>query len=164
MILATLCYVRHQGKTLMLLRNKKPNDVHEGKWNGLGGKFEAGETPEQCAIRELREESGLNAEMLDLKGVLTFPRFAKGVDWYVFVFNVTQFTGTLHDSPEGHLEWVDDARLLGLELWEGDQIFIPLLTRPGFISGRFTYEHGRLVDHHVEVYPRTDRPQRGELP
>ena len=73
MKLATLCYVRRDGKTLMLLRNKKINDMHAGKWNGLGGKFEAGETPEDCAIREIYEESGLRVVAPQLCGVLTFP-------------------------------------------------------------------------------------------
>ena len=86
MQLATLCYVRHQGKTLMLHPIKKENDMHAGKWNGLGGKMEAGETPEECAIREVREESGLIAEHLQLKGFLTFPMFDGKKDWYVFVF------------------------------------------------------------------------------
>ena len=73
MKLATLCYIKQSGKTLMLYRNKKPNDIHEGKWNGLGGKFNPGETPEQCAIREIFEESGLQVKNPKLHGVLTFP-------------------------------------------------------------------------------------------
>ena len=79
MILATLCYVKHDGCTLMLHRNKKANDIHEGKWNGLGGKFEAGETPEECAIREVYEESGLSIRGPKLCGLLMFPNF-KGND------------------------------------------------------------------------------------
>jgi len=88
MKLATLCYIKDNStnKTLMLYRNKKENDYHEGKWNGLGGKFELGETPEECAIRELKEESGLTVENPKLKGLLTFPNFDGVDDWYVFVF------------------------------------------------------------------------------
>ena len=75
MILATLCYVKHAGKTLMVHRNKKPNDMHEGKWNGLGGKFEAGETNEMCIRREVQEEAGLLIRNPRLCGLLTFPNF-----------------------------------------------------------------------------------------
>ena len=78
---ATLCYLRRDRYTLMLYRNKKPDDIHQGKWNGLGGKFEAGETPEECACREVREESGLIPDELVLKGVLTFPCFDGVNDW-----------------------------------------------------------------------------------
>ena len=79
MKLATLCYIMDEDKTLMLYRNKKENDYHEGKWNGLGGKLEAGETPEECAIREVYEESGLKVFGPQLKGLITFPMF-DGID------------------------------------------------------------------------------------
>ncbi len=101
MKLATLCYLRQNGKTLMVHRIKKPNDIHEGKWNGLGGKFEPGETPEECARREIFEESGLRVKQLALKGLLTFPLFARDEDWYAFVFVATDFEGSLIESPEG---------------------------------------------------------------
>src|SRR3990172_9255073 len=99
MKLATLCYVRKDGKTLMVHRIKKTNDMHQGKWNGLGGKFEPGETPEQCAIREIYEESGLLVKQPELKGFLTFPGFSNDEDWYAFVFVAHQFSGELIDSP-----------------------------------------------------------------
>ncbi len=118
MKLATLCYLRQNGKTLMVHRIKKPNDIHEGKWNGLGGKFEPGETPEECARREIFEESGLRVKKLVLKGLLTFPLFARDEDWYAFVFVATDFEGSLIESPEGTLQWIDDAKLLDLNLWD----------------------------------------------
>jgi 8-oxo-dGTP diphosphatase len=152
MKLATLCYLRRDGKTLMIHRVKKENDMHQGKWNGLGGKLEAGETPEECAIREIREESGLQANDLHLKGFLTFPAFANEEDWYAFVFLVRDFQGELIDSPEGILEWVDDAELLNLNLWEGDRVFLPWLDRPGFFSAKFTYEEGRFIDYRAHFY------------
>jgi 8-oxo-dGTP diphosphatase len=88
----------------MVHRNKKPNDIHEGKWNGLGGKFEEGESPEECVIREVLEESGLTIRSPKLHGMLMFPKF-KGNDWYVFVFTATEFSGDLIDSPE--VNWND---------------------------------------------------------
>jgi 8-oxo-dGTP diphosphatase len=149
MKLATLCYVRRAGKTLMLHRVKKANDMHQGRWNGLGGKLEPGETPEECVVREIREESGLVARNPILKGFLTFPGFANDEDWYAFVFIVNDFSGELIDSPEGDLQWIDDRDLSGLFLWEGDFIFLPWLDRPGFFSAKFVYTDGRLVHHEV---------------
>src|SRR5512139_2172360 len=101
MKMATLCYVRQSGKTLMVHRNKKANDMHLGKWNGLGGKLEPGETPEECAVREIYEESGLHVQQPVLKGLLTFPGFSNEEDWYAFVYVADQFSGELIDSPEG---------------------------------------------------------------
>jgi 8-oxo-dGTP diphosphatase len=152
MKLATLAYIRRAGKTLMVHRNKKPNDIHQGRWNGLGGKFEAGETPEACVTREIFEESGLTARNPALKGFLTFPGFANDEDWYAFVFVVNEFEGELIDSPEGELQWIDDAELSNLFLWEGDRIFLPWLDRPGFFSAQFTYRHNQLVSHSVVFY------------
>lgn len=152
MKLATLCYVQKNGKTLMLHRVKKADDVHEGKWNGLGGKLEPGESPEDCVIREIREESGLKIKSPKLKGVLTFPDFAKSEDWYVFVFTASGFTGRLIDSPEGNLAWIPDRDLLKLNLWEGDKVFLPLLRRKGHFSGKFQYRGGRLLKYSVEKY------------
>lgn len=139
MILATLCYVKRDGHTLMVHRNKKPNDIHTGKWNGLGGKFEAGETPEECVIREIQEESGLSIRNPKLCGLLMFPNF-KGDDWYVFLFTVNEFSGELIDSPEGKLEWIEDSQLASLNLWESDHIFFPWIERGEFFSAKFEYE------------------------
>ena len=149
MKLATLCYVRSNGKTLMLHRIKKRNDMHAGKWNGLGGKLDPGETPEECVVREVREESGLELSAPVLRGVLTFPAFSQGEDWYAFVYVADRFTGELIDSAEGVLAWVDDDKLAQLNLWEGDRIFLPWLDSQGFFSGKFVYRDGRLVDYQV---------------
>jgi 8-oxo-dGTP diphosphatase len=153
MKLATLCYVRQGGKTLMIHRVKKANDMHLGKWNGLGGKLNPGETPEECALREIYEESGLKAYKPQFKGLLTFPAFAHEEDWYAFVFVVEAFEGEpLASSAEGVLQWVDDAELLDLNLWEGDRIFLPWLNKPGFFSGKFVYQEGELLSHEVMFY------------
>ncbi len=151
MILATLCYVKHNGKTLMVHRNKKPNDIHEGKWNGLGGKFEAGETPEECIRREVREEAGLFIQNPRLHGLLMFPKF-KGEDWYVFVFTATEFEGELIESPEGKLEWVDDEKLTSLNLWESDHIFLPWLEQGKLFSAKFEYEGDAMRGYDASFY------------
>ena len=158
MKLATLCYVRHAGKTLMIHRVKKENDIHEGKWNGLGGKFQPGETPEECVFREVYEESGLIIHQPELRGILTFPNFARDEDWYAFVFVARQFEGELIDSAEGNLKWISDADILNLNLWEGDLFFLPFLDQAGFFSGKFVYQNGRLVEHSMLVYPVCDKP------
>ena len=151
-IAATLCYVRSGGRTLLLHRNKKEGDVHRGKWNGLGGKLEAGESPDECVIREVREESGLTLLDARWRGVLTFPAFRAGEDWLVFVYTASRFEGALDECAEGTLEWVPDARIPGLPMWEGDRIFLPWLERDGFFSGKFIYRDGRLAGHEERFY------------
>ena len=152
MKLATLCYVRRAGQTLMVHRVRKANDMHQGKWNGLGGKLEPGETPEECAVREIYEEAGLVVRNPQLKGFLTFPAFDDFEDWYVFVYLVDDFEGDLIDSPEGDLSWVKNSELTSLNLWEGDAIFLPWLDQPGIFSAKFKYKNARLVSHEVVFY------------
>lgn len=147
MKLATLCYVKKDGKTLMIHRVKKENDTHEGKWNGVGWKFEEGETPEECAIRETEEETGLKAENPVLKWILTFPDFAKWEDWYVFVYEIYDFSGELIESNEGNLEWVDDDKILSLNLWEGDKHFMQWMQEGKFFSGKFVYKDKKLESY-----------------
>lgn len=151
MILATLCYIRHEGRTLMLHRNKKPNDIHAGKWNGLGGKFEAGESPEECVRREVREESGLEIRDARMRGLLIFPEFG-GDDWYVFVFTADDFSGELIDSPEGTLEWIPNDQVITLNLWESDHIFLPWIQAGRFFSAKFTYDGSKLIGHEVAFH------------
>jgi 8-oxo-dGTP diphosphatase len=153
MKLATLCYVRHEGKTLMIHRIKKENDMHAGKWNGLGGKLEQGETPEECACREVWEESGLKIENPRLRGFLTFPKFANDEDWYAFVFTAEHFSGELASSTEGFLQWIPDEQLLDLHLWEGDKMFLPWLDQERFFSAKFNYSGGQLIDYNVIFHP-----------
>jgi len=142
----------HEGKTLMLFRNKKPNDYHEGKWNGLGGKFEQGESPEECAIREVEEESGLLMIDPKMKGFITFPMFDGKKDWYVFLFIAEKFSGKLIDSNEGKLEWIQHENLADLNLWDGDKIFIPWLFQEKYFSAKFVYEAGKFIHHEVRFY------------
>ena len=152
MKLATLCYLNKNGKTLMLYRNKKNNDMNGGKWIGLGGKIEDGETPEECAIREIKEESGLVAKKLELKGILTFPSFDNIETWYVFLFLVTEFEGELIESSEGLLKWIEDDQLFDLPMWEGDKIFLRWLNQKGFYSAKFIYKNNSFIDYNFIKY------------
>jgi len=154
MKLATLCYVmdKQSNCTLMIYRNKKANDYHQGKWNGLGGKFNPGESPEECAIREIEEESGLKVSSVKMMGFITFPLFDGKDDWYVFLFTAHEFQGKLIDSPEGQLEWIPNNGLTEINLWEGDKIFIPWLFGDRFFSAKFNYQNGKFVDYTVEFY------------
>ncbi|MBK8664317.1 MAG: 8-oxo-dGTP diphosphatase [Ignavibacteriales bacterium] len=150
----SFCYVRDAKNltTLMLHRVKKENDMHEGKWNGLGGKFEDGETPEECVIREVLEESGLSITNPKLQGFITFPAFDQFEDWYVFVFTADEFTGELIDSPEGNLEWIKNDNLMDLKLWEGDKIFMGWFDSGKVFSAKFEYDKGEFVSHDVIFY------------
>ncbi len=140
----TLVYVRERGRTLMVHRVKKAHDMHAGKWSGLSGKLEPGETPEMCARRALWEESGLVAETLEWRGLLTFPAFAHGEDWLAFVFVAREISGALINSDEGDLAWIHDSQLLTLPLWAGDRICLHWLDREPFFSARITFVDGDL--------------------
>jgi 8-oxo-dGTP diphosphatase len=161
--LCTLAYVRDGDKTLML---RRPDDHREqsGKYNGLGGKFEPGESPEQCLAREVLEESGLVVLASELKGFITFPAFDGADDWYVFVYLVTGFTGDLVPSSEGELHWVRTADVPALPLWEGDRQFLPWLDQHGLFSAVFRYAGGRYQGHDVVFYGRTSSEDRRALP
>ena len=127
--------------------------MHAGKWNGLGGKFEPGESPEECVIREVREESGLEIRNPRMNGLLIFPNF-KGDDWYVFVFTAREFEGELiANSPEGRLEWIPDGELTSLNLWESDLIFFPWLEDDKFFSAKFIYEGDVMKSYDVSFHP-----------
>jgi 8-oxo-dGTP diphosphatase len=147
--LATLVYVQHNGYTLML---HKAKGYQEGKWNGLGGKFEGGESPEECMKRETFEESGLVVEEAQLKGFLTWPDFDGEDDWYAFVFVVTKFSGEVTASDEGRLEWIPNNEVMTLNLWPGDRVFLPWVFGDKFFSGKFIYEQGEFKSYSVMFY------------
>ncbi|CAN5759419.1 8-oxo-dGTP diphosphatase [soil metagenome] len=149
MKLATLAYLKRDGHTLML---HKAKGYQTGKWNGLGGKFELGESPEECLKREVLEESGLTVTAALLKGFITFPDFDGEDDWYAFVYLVTEFTGTQAASDEGELRWVPDADVLNLDIWDGDRVFLPWLERPNLFSAKFIYKQGIFKNHTVTFY------------
>lgn len=136
----------------MMHRIKKKADIHEGKWNGLGGKMEPGETPEECVRREVLEECGLRIRDPELRGILTFPKFDGANDWIVFLFEARKFAGRLSDCDEGELRWIPDAQLLKLPLWEGDKHFLGWLRRKRFFSAKFEYQGGKLKSHSASFY------------
>ena len=151
--LGTLVYIRDHGKTLMLHRIKKKNDMHQDKWIALGGKIEPGETPEECALREVKEESGLTITHLIYKGLITFPKFDEIEDWYGFIFLADQFEGELLADPkEGRLEWIDNHKVKDLPQWEGDKIFLKWLDQPKIFSAKFIYDRGEYKTHSVIFY------------
>lgn len=141
----------------MLHRVKKKNDIHKNKWNGLGGKMELGETPEECVIREVKEESGLRIQKPELRGILNFPGFDGENDWLVFLFVANSFSGRIKVSREGNLEWVSKKKLFRLPLWEGDKFFLRWLEQKKFFSAKFLYKNGQLKSYSVNFYPHTNR-------
>lgn len=152
--LSTICYIDNGSQFLLLFRNKKENDYHQGKYISVGGKFEAGESPEECAKREIKEETGLEALKLDLQGFISFPNFQHdGEDWYSFVYRVTDYTGKLnYDSDEGQLIWVDYDKVMDMPTWEGDYIYLKWVLDPTipYFSAKFNYnQEGQLIDYSV---------------
>ena len=125
---STLCYITRGNDVLMLHRVKKKNDVNKDKWIGIGGKFEAEESPDECLLRECREETGLRLTSWQCRGVVTFLQEG-GEGEYMYLFTAEEFEGNLHDCPEGDLQWVSREFLHRLPMWEGDRIFLDLLWR-----------------------------------
>lgn len=154
MKLTTICYIKKDNKTLMLYRNKKENDIHEGKYVGVGGKFEEGETPEECILREVKEETGLTLKSTKYNGLITFPKFKNNEDWYMFIYSSDEFEGDLtkedmKNCPEGKLVWVDNDKLLDLNMWEGDKLFLKWVETNRIFSAKMTYEGKKLKDYNV---------------
>lgn len=157
-ILATLGYVLSPDRrqVLMIHRNIRPNDHHQGKYNGLGGKMEREEDAAACMRREIAEEAGIECGKMHLRGTLSWPGFGKhGEDWFGFVFVIEAFTGEpLKVNPEGTLEWVDIDQLHTLPMWEGDRQFLPLVfdEDPRPFHGVMPYKDGRMQSWTVSRY------------
>ena len=145
MILSTLCYIEKDGCWLMLHRTKKKNDINHDKWLGIGGKFEEGESPEECLLREVREETGLTLTDYHFRGLVTFVSDEAPTE-YMHLFTAAGFTGTLRECDEGTLEWVPIGEVGLLPLWQGDRLFLSLLQQEGpFFSLKLEYRGDRLV-------------------
>ncbi len=124
--LTTLCYIEKDGKYLMLHRVKKEMDLNRDKWIGVGGHFEYGETPEECLLREVKEETGLTLTSYRMRGIVTF-LYGNDVVEYMHLYTSDSFTGTLSDCEEGELVWVPKEDVPMLSIWEGDRIFLSKL-------------------------------------
>ena len=137
----TLCYIERDGAYLMLHRTKKANDENHDKWIGIGGKFEAFESPYDCVLREAKEETGLTLTSLRYRGIVTFVSDQMPVAEYMHLFTADAFTGEIRECDEGDLEWIFIEDLLKLPMWEGDKIFLRLLqTNEPFFSLKLVYE------------------------
>lgn len=146
MELTTLCYIEQDNKYLMLYRNKKENDINKGKWIGVGGHFENGESPDDCLLREVREETGLTLKDYRLRGIITFI-FNENEAEYMFLYTAHKFDGILRECNEGILKWIDKSEIKNLNLWTGDMIFLDLLDKdiPVF-SLKLEYNNDELIN------------------
>ena len=153
MRLTSLCYLEQEGKLLLLHRVKKRDDPNRGKWIGIGGGFEPNESPEECMLREFREETGLTLTSYRFRGIVTFV----SDQWegeYMHLFTADGFTGALRDCDEGVLAWVPREEALNLPMWEGDRVFFRLLAveRP-FFSIKLTYTGEKLTEAVLDGKP-----------
>jgi len=153
MILSTVCYIEQDGKYLMLHRTKKEQDVNKDKWIGVGGKFEEKESPEECVIREVQEETGLTLLEYQLRGIVTYV----SAEWeteYMYVFTASQVSGKIaRDCVEGDLQWVEKEKLTSLNLWEGDKLFLAKMAEGcRFFTAKFIYDGDNLKEYTLQEY------------
>ena len=138
----------------MVHRNKRPDDLHYGKYNGLGGKLDREESVADCMRREILEEAGIVVEALRLRGTISWPGFGKrGDDWFGFVFRIEQWHGTPHaGNHEGTLEWIQRDKVLDLPLWESDHLFLPMVfdDSSAVFHGVMPYKNGKMVSWSYE--------------
>lgn len=153
MKMTTLCYIEKEGKYLMLHRVKKHHDINAGKWIGVGGHVENGETPEECLLREVKEETGLTLTAYRLHGLVTFLSDVCEPE-LMCVFTADAFDGELIECDEGELAWVEKSDVLGLPTWEGDRVFLERLLSGDerFFSIKLRYEADHLVEKKITDY------------
>ena len=150
MLYTTLCYIENDDSYLMLHRIKKDRDVNAGKWIGVGGKIEQGETPEDCLVREVYEETSLSLTDYSYRGIINFS--SEGwEDERIYLYTASGFFGELDTCAEGELRWVKKDQLLGLNLWEGDKIFLKLLMEDApFFTLDLSYSGDKLVKQSIK--------------
>lgn len=152
MINSAICYIEKDGKYLMLHRTKKEKDINKEKWIGVGGKFEKDESPEECILREVKEETGLTLNSFKLRCIITYT----SKDWeteYMYVFTSKDFSGELIECNEGDLEWVEKEKLFNLNLWEGDKIFLNKIQEDiPFFTMKFNYDGDTLLNYNYMQY------------
>ncbi len=152
MIFSTLCYIEKDGKYLMLHRTKKENDINKDKWLGIGGKFEKNESPEECIIREVKEETGLILKSFRLRCIVTYISITWETE-YMCVFTSNDFEGELIECNEGDLEWIDKNEIINLNTWEGDKIFTDKIeNNDDFFTVKFEYDGDKLIKYDVNQY------------
>ena len=145
--LTTLCYIEKDDKYLMLHRIKKENDLNKDKWIGVGGHFEPYETPEECLLREVKEETGLTLTSYQFRGLVTFLSNEWESAEYMCLYTADKFEGEMITCNEGTLKWIEKSRVYDLPIWEGDKIFFRLLEeRQEFFSLKLRYEGNILVE------------------
>ncbi len=153
MRITTLCYIHHGGKTLMLHRTKKENDENAGKWVGIGGHLEAGESPEDCLLREVREETGIELTSFEFRGLVTFVSDEWGTE-YMCLYTGGCDTDTLRECDEGELRWIENEKVSSLPMWEGDRVFFDLMEKGhSFFSLKLRYEGEKLTECVLDGVP-----------
>ena len=146
---STCCYLKKDNNYLLLFRNKKKNDYNKGKWIGVGGGLEGKETPDECAIREVKEETGFDVHSLKCAGEVDF--LYDGYFEKMFIYEITDFSGELIDCDEGELRWIPIKDIYNYPMWKGDKAFLPLLIKhDNYFRIRLTYENDVLKN--VEKY------------
>jgi len=152
MILSTLCYIEKDNKYLMLNRTKKENDINKDKWIGVGGKFEKDESPEECVLREVKEETGLTLKMYKLRCIVTYVSKDYETE-YMYVFTSNEFEGEQIECTEGDLEWIEKDKIKDLNLWEGDKIFLrKLIKNDNFFTLKLEYDGDELIKYNLHEY------------
>ena len=154
MTLCSSCYIQKDEKTLMLYRNKKEKDINKNKYIGLGGRFEAGESPEECLVREIEEEAGVRLTSYRLRGIVTFVSEGASDPLYMYFYTADEYEGDIKEEcDEGELCWVPTARIEELDLWEGDHLLWKWIKADeGIFSAKFVYEGDKMVEHQVNFY------------
>lgn len=147
----TVCYIEKDDEILMLYRNKKKNDINKGKWLGVGGHIEEGESPYECVVREIKEETGLEVKKVRARGFITFI-YDGNVD-YIHVFSTTEFSGKLIECDEGDLEWIKREDILNLNIWESDRYLLSKIVNKEYDYFMMTskFKNMKLIEQKIEI-------------